>query len=103
MDYEDEPYVVGGIELPDKYRNKDFEEFSKSYVNDNDWELLDDFSKRLATLVMLNHKKLKNCNLFKSLDEIKYLDEEDKKHYLIDINYALGIIPLKNPHMDNPL
>lgn len=102
MSYDDEPYVVGGRELPDKYINKKFEKISDEYVGDIKWSAVDEYSKRLAMLNMLHLDLLKKANLFKTFEEILHLNINEKNKYLIELNSCLNITPLKNPHMDNP-
>lgn len=99
----DEIGVCGGIELPEKYRNKELEKRSDEYVGDLKWSSIDEYSKHLATLNMLWLDVLKEANLFKSLIDIINLSKNEKDNYLIQLNSCLNIIPLKNPHMDNPL
>lgn len=102
MSYDEEPYVVGGPELPDKYINKKFEKISDEYVGDIKWSAVDEYSKHLAMLNMLHLDILKKSNLFKSFEEILHLNTNEKNNYLIELNNCLNIIPLKTPHMDNP-
>lgn len=92
-----EIYVCGGPELPEKYINKKFEKISEEYVGDIKWSAIDEYSKHLATLNMLWLDVLKEANLFKSLEEILFLNTNEKDNYLIKLNSCLNIIPLKKP------
>jgi NAD+ synthase (glutamine-hydrolysing) len=98
----DEIYVAGGVALPEKYVNKEFEKAFDEYIGDIKWSAVDEYSKHLARLNVLFLDLVKKANLFKSFEEILHLSTNEKYNYLIELNNCLNIIPLKNPHMDNP-
>jgi hypothetical protein len=98
----DETYVAGGVVLPEKYVNKEFEKAFDEYIGDIKWSAVDEYSKHLARLNVLFLDLVKKANLFKSFEEILHLSTNEKYDYLIELNNCLNIIPLKNPHMDNP-